>query len=299
MPPLRAIRVFEVVARHESIKLAADELHLTPGAVGQQIKLLESWLGVELFHRHAKMIRITDLGRDYYSRVMPALAQIETASRDLQGRSKNTVSVSLVPSLAARWLVERLEYFISDYPDIDIVLEASTRLVNFERESVDMAIRYFDGNAPALERVLLCGGHGLALCTPEYRDRIGLAEPNDIRGATLLQAVLHADWSDWLDCHTDLSEIERQLIREIRCNQITLAIDAAKQSMGIVLTSPLLVQKEIRDGSLIEPFARRIELSRRYYLVHPVGAKLSRPSLLFKAWLIEQFRELRKIGDLD
>lgn len=292
MPPLRAVRAFEVVARHESIKLAAQELNLTAGAVGQQIKLLEQWLEVELFHRHAKMITITKQGREYYSRIAPALAQIASASQELRQGNKSTVSVSLVPSLAARWLVERLEYFIADHPDIDIVLEASTRLADFQRESIDMAIRYFDGNDDSLEKVLLCGGQGLALCTPAYRDRLHLKEPDDIRKATLLQAVLHADWDDWLGRHTTFSTAVREQIREIRCNQITLAIDTARQSMGVVLASPLLVQKELGDGTLVEPFENRIELSKRFYLVHRQGANLTRPARLFRDWLIEQFRNV-------
>ncbi|HMU00276.1 MAG TPA: LysR substrate-binding domain-containing protein [Amaricoccus sp.] len=294
MSRLNSIRVFEVVARHESIKRAAEELHLTPGAVGQQIKQLEAWLGVELFRRHAKMIRITELGREYYSRIRPAIAEIDDACRFIRAQRHNSVSLSLVPSLAARWLVGRLDNFISTNPDVDIVIEASTRFVNFDREPVDMAIRYFDGKDPTLLCELLHDGHSVALCTPEYKERVGLNSPNDMARATILHTPLHAQWPEWFDRYTTISESDRESIREVRCNEITLAVDAAKRHLGVVLSTPLLFAREIASGELIEPFPNKIASAKSYYLVHPVKKKLSPAALILRNWILDQFADIRK-----
>ncbi len=293
MLPLRAIRVFDLVAQHESIKRAAEELNLTPGAVGQQIKILEDWLGVALFQRHAKRISITQLGRDYHAQIAPALAQITTASRAIQEKDRNAVTLSIVPSLATRWLVTRLDDFMLKHPEIDIVIESSTRLTDFERDPTDLAIRYFDGAQTGLEAELLYDGHSRVVCSPAYRDRLGLEEPADVQRATLLQTPLHAEWDTWLTLYTDLSPDERQAIRAVQCNEIRVGIDAAKEKLGLVLTTPLLVERELADGSLVELFEARLASPRSYYLVYPSRAGLSKPAGIFRDWMARRFRSAR------
>jgi len=282
--------IFEVVARHDSFRKAADELYLTPGAVGQQIQKLETWLGIELFHRHAKRIAITPQGREYYSRVVPALIQIEQASRNIRNQRDNAVSLSLMPSLAAKWLGTRMVDFVTRNPDIDIHIDANIQTVQFAEQPIDLAIRFFDGNDSSLECRLLYKGESRLLCSPHYQKRIGPHTPNDLVRATLLHTILHARWVDWLRDYTDISSEQQQTIHGIHYNQILPAIEAAKRHQGVVLSTPLLVQDELNACELVEPFKKRLSYPDGYYLVHPRNAKLGTAAEALKSWLLEQFQ---------
>lgn len=287
-PPLKALVAFDAAMRNNSFSIAAEELCVTPGAVGQQIQKLEEWLGVLLFSRQVRQVQPTADGLAYWKRIQPALAQIIDASQKLRdGRSKG-VWLSMPPSFAAKWFPRRMARFLIRHPDVELHLNASTALVDFEREPIDLAIRYFSGNDPHLDATLLCQDEARVYCTPGYAAALALKEPNDLLRATLLDTTVLPYWPRWLGLFSGLNDAQIAGIPRIHFDQGMIAIEAARQGQGVVMTSPLLVEEETADGGLIEPFGHRLPLANGYYVVHHRKLAIRPPALALKTWLIEE-----------
>ena len=151
LPPLNAIRAFEAASRHSSFQAAADELAVTPGAVAQQVKSLEQWLGLSLFRRlPSKGIALTQAGQRYAASASEHLDGLADATTRLMAQDNaNVLTVSTIPSFAAQWLIPRLGSFRAAHPNLDVRVMASNSLTDFGREDVDVAIRYGRGDYPA------------------------------------------------------------------------------------------------------------------------------------------------------
>ncbi|OMH31744.1 LysR substrate-binding domain-containing protein [Motiliproteus sp. MSK22-1] len=289
LPPLRALVIFEASVRHSSFKLAADELHLTAGAVGQQIRKLEESLGLSLFNRLPRQVQVTDSGMIYYRQIVPALEQICSASRSIRTQRRRGVSVTMVPSMAAKWLAPRLKDFVTRYPNVDVHINATQVPVSFEQEGVDLGIRHFDGKDPGFESVLLLADEVRVLCSPRYAAEQGLRQANDLSRTTLLHTSIHQSWSAWFDRFSTLEPKDYEQIHGIWFDQGMLAIDAACRHQGVVLTNELLARDELLSGDLVEPFQARMPLNRGYYLIYPKRRKLSDAAIAFRDWLLEEF----------
>jgi LysR family transcriptional regulator, glycine cleavage system transcriptional activator len=287
-PPLKALVAFDAAIRTNSFSIAATELCVTPGAIGQQIQKLEQWLGVLLFTRQIRQVQPTADGLAYWQRIQPALAQILDASRSLKDSRSSGVWLSMPPSFAAKWFMRRMARFVTRHPDVELHLNASPALADFEREAVDLAIRHFDGNAPELDATLLYADEARAYCSPEYAKAQALARPDDLLHTTLLHASLHPHWGDWLRQFSQLSQAQIAAIPAIHFDQGLMAIEAARLGQGVVMASPHLTEEESADGTLIEPFALRLPLAAGYYVVHPRNAVLRPAPQACKAWLIEE-----------
>ena len=289
-PPLKALHYFDVAMRENSFSLAAEVLCVTPGAVGQQIRKLEDWLGVSLFTRHIRQVQPTADGLAYWARIQPALAQISAASRQLRDSRSNGVWVNMPPSFAARWFARRMSGFVAKNPDVALHLNSSAAVVDFNSEPVDLAVRYFDGQDVALESHLLCQDDARVYCSPAYAQRLKLHSSPDVQRTTLLHNTLHPHWENWLRRFSGLSPQAQAAIPGLYFDQSLVAIEAASRHQGLLLTSSLLTEEEVSDGSLIEPFADRLQLNKGYYVVHPVGAILRPAVQALKQWLIEEAR---------
>ncbi len=288
MPPLRALVAFEASVRHASFKRAADELHITPGAVSQQVQKLEQWLGYPLFVRQIRQLHVTDRGMSYFSRIAPALEQICIASETSRERASDSVCLSLSQTLAAKWLGPRLGDFVSRHPAVEVHINASNNPVDFQREAVDLAIRHFDGRDSALESHLIFNDEVRLFCSPAYRDMFELEHADKLTGVTLIVASLYPFWDDWLTRFTSIGTTARKQITTLHFDQTLLAIDAAKRGQGVVLSNAFLTQEELARGELIEPFEHRLPLDKSYFLVHPKGQPLSQAAMILKHWLLEQ-----------
>lgn len=285
-PPLKALISLESAARLESFTLAAAELHVTPGAIGQQIQKLEDWLGVTLFVRRIRQVTPTPEGRAYYAQIQPALAQIVHASRRLRERQANGVRLSIPPGFAAKWFAPRMADFLKLHPGVALSLTTSTSFVEFELDGIDLAIRYFDGHAPGLEVHKLCDDEARMYCSPAYIEEHELRKPEDLRRATLLHNTLHPHWIPWLERHSRLTRAQIDGIAGIQFDQSLIAIDAAVRGQGVVLTSALLTEGERASGALVSPFSQTLPLSSTYYVVHPASARLHPAAHALKTWLL-------------
>jgi LysR family transcriptional regulator, glycine cleavage system transcriptional activator len=288
IPPLKALVALEAAMRLGSFTLAAQELSVTPGAIGQQIQKLEEWLGIALFARQIRQVTPTAEGRAYFARIQPALAEILHASRRVRERHGMSVRLSMPPGFAAKWFAPRMADFLQAHPGMALSLSTTPTLVDFELEGVDLAIRHFDGNDPQLAAHLLRQDAARAYCCPAYARQHKLKRPEDLQRTTLLHNTQHPHWPAWLKRFSTLSEAQIESIAGIQLDQTLMAVEAASRAQGMVLTSALLVQAELAEGTLIELFDAALPLQTGYYLVHPRAVELASAAQALKGWLIEQ-----------
>ncbi|MEM5406340.1 MULTISPECIES: LysR substrate-binding domain-containing protein [Paraburkholderia] len=288
IPPMKALVAMEAAMRLGSFTRAAEELSVTPGAVGQQIQKLEAWLGVALFVRQIRQVTPTPEGRAYFARIQPALTEIIHASRRLREHQSKGLRISMPPSFAAKWFAPRMADLLQAHPGFALSLSTSTTMVDFELEAVDLAVRHFDGVDPQLAVQLLCTDEARAFCSPAYAKKARLKRPEDLQSATLLHNTLHPHWRAWLTRFSKLADEQIEAIVGIEFDQSLMAIDAAVRAQGVVLTSAILVETELAVGSLVEPFEKALPLSEGYYLVHPDANEPQPGVKALKAWMAER-----------
>ncbi len=291
-PPLKALVAFDAAMKSGSFALAAAELCVTPGAIGQQIHKLEDWLGTRLFIRQTRQVLPTEAATAYWQKIQPALAQIAAASHWQRRRRSSAVSLSMAPSFAAKWFTGRMVHLLTRHPDIELHLNASIANVDFERETVDLAIRHFNGEQDPLDTTLMFRDEARVYCTPAYARAMCLDSPDALARASLLVTVVRPYWEKWLAQFTPLSRTEVAAIPRIHFDQAMMAIEAAKNGHGVVLASPFLTEAEVLSQTLIEPFegcALPVDLG--YYIVHHRKIPLSPAAALVKDWLIDEARK--------
>ncbi|MBC8022424.1 MAG: LysR family transcriptional regulator, partial [Burkholderiales bacterium] len=194
LPPLSALRPFEAAARLESFSRAAEELHLTHGAISRQVRALEQHVGCELFTRHGKRVALTPSGRAFADRVRAALHEI-TQAAEAAGttRRENRLTVSVLPSFASRWLMPRLIRFMEAHPDIEVSVVATTALANFTTDDVDIAIRFGRGPYPPHVCEAFLEDEWFPVAGPKIKPP---REPRDMLRMRLIRED-HDYWDDW------------------------------------------------------------------------------------------------------
>lgn len=265
-PPMKALLAFEVSVRLGSFLKAAEELHVTPGAVGQQIKKLEERLGVILFTRGVRRLTVTASGKEYYRLLAPALQQIAAAGKKIEEAARRRFTISMPPGFAAQWFSPRMPAFIARFPDIDLRLNATAAVVSLEQDDVDLAIRHFDGRGALGKCQLLVEDECWVYCRPDYLVERKIQGPDDLSKATLLHTTMFPDWEAWLQEHTafSLDEIEAQA--GIHFDQTLLAIEAAKRGQGMMICIPLLLEEALCKGELIRAFPFSYRTGKGFYL---------------------------------
>src|ERR1700682_6545253 len=204
LPPLNALRSFEVAARHLSFTKAAAELNVTHSAVSHQIKALEEWLGIALFRRVNRGLVLTDSGQAYLRPVRESFQRLGEATRRLKAKGRSgPLTVSVMPSFAGKWLMPRLRRFRERHPDVDVRISAESQLTDFNRDDVDIAVRYGRGVwANDLRVDLLMRESMFPVCSPKLLEGpIPLNSISDLRHHTLLTDYdWRLDfWQLWLD----------------------------------------------------------------------------------------------------
>lgn len=301
LPPLNALRAFEAAGRQLSFSKAAAELHVTPAAISHQIKALEAHLGVALFRREPRRLLLTDAGQRLLPGVRQAFTGLADALAEVQdGVDGEYLTISVVPSLASKWLLPRLDRFRHAHPRFEVRLDASSHVVDFARETdVDLALRHGTGDYPGLEVERLTGATLFPVCSPKLlAGAPPLRTPADLRRHTLLHVpwgtcdATEPDWSEWLkSAGVDVVDAERGP----RFNHSSYAIQAAIEGHGVALASEVLVADDLAAGRLVQPFAEGVSGSGcfAYFLVYPPHkAKLARVRA-FRAWLLAEIAVYR------
>jgi LysR family glycine cleavage system transcriptional activator len=296
LPPLNSLRAFEAAARHLSFNAAAAELNVTPAAISHQIKALEADLGVKLFRRLNRAVRLTDAGqacvpglRDGFERIAEAVA------RARQGDSVGLLTVTASPAVASKWLVPRLERFRARHPEIDLRIDASMRMVDLVREDVHVGLRYGAGNYPGLHTERLLRSAVFPVCSPNLlKGKTPLRTPEDLRHHTLIHDETATydpsspDWAMWLRA-AGVADVDTS--HGLHFNQVSLALDAAIGGRGVTLARDVFAAEDLAAGRLVRPFGKAMPVDFAIYVVIPPAVVAAPKIKAFRDWLFEEAAE--------
>lgn len=289
LPPLNALRAFEAAARHLSFTRAAEELHVTQAAISHQVKALEEHLGRKLFRRLNRALLLSDDGQAYLPSVSRAFALLNDATRDLLERdAPGPLTVSALPSFAARWLVPRLGRFRQIHPDIDLRIDPSAALTDFASGDVDVGIRYGRGKYSALRADWLMTEDIFPVCSPALLSgEHPLRAPGDLEHQVLLHDDGHGDWRTWLlAAGVDRVDPTRGPI----FTDSSMLIQAAMAGQGVALARGVLAADELAAGRLVRPFTLSLPTEYAYYLVCPQNTAEQPKIAAFRDWLLDEAR---------
>jgi LysR family transcriptional regulator, glycine cleavage system transcriptional activator len=286
LPSLNAIKAFEAAARGKSLTRAAEELFVTPGAVSQQVKALETELGLKLFNRERQRLVITEAGREYLTVVREALDQIALGTERLLRRQRTGVlTVSVSPDFAAKWLVNRLSRFTEIHPEIDLRVAANDQRVDFAREDVDLAVRHGDGRWPELDVVRLCSERLFPVCSPRLvRGRSRVVSAADLLRFPLLRLDDWTTWGHWFEAAGVAAPAKPGPI----LNRASMLIDAAIDGQGVALARTALAAWDIIHRRLVRPVDVSLPLANTYWIVCPRATASTPKIAAFRQWMLAE-----------
>jgi len=282
LPPLSALRPFEAAARLESFSRAADELHLTHGAVSRQVRALEDHVGAPLFTRHGKRVALTAAGRAYAERVRQALQEIVQATEAAgDGRRDSRLTLSVLPSFASRWLMPRLIRFMDAHPKIEVNVLTTNQLANFAADEVDIAIRFGRGPWPGLACEKFLDDEYFPVASPRMNRGKLPREPKDL----LKLRVMREDrdhWQQWLEAAG--VPLEKPLEGPL-FHDSTYSLAAAARGEGVALARRSIVGEDLERGVLKRLFDVGVRSSESYWFVSPKQIAEAPKVKAFRAWV--------------
>lgn len=286
LPPMNALRVLEVAARHLNFRMAAEELGVTQAAVAQQIRGLEASLKLKLFDRQPRGLILTDAGKRYSVSIRHALDLISEATLALRPEPAH-LTISVTPTFASKWLIPKLASFTAMHPEIDLRVLATERLSHFQTDGVDIAVRYGSPPfGPGLNSELLIEQNIIAVGSPKLISDFGLPEDFDHLNQYPLLHDAHNFWPQFIA--QIFGSPNQAAPKNLRFNQTSLAIEAAIAGQGLALASQCFVQDDIDIGRLKRVFEYSLPIDSDFYLVWPRKAKSPDALTIVRQWLMDQ-----------
>jgi LysR family glycine cleavage system transcriptional activator len=295
LPPLNALRAFEATARHLSVKNAADELCVTPGAVSQLIKTLEVHLGVALFRRVNRGIFLSDVGQAYLPPVRNAFRQISDATRRAAvPADTGLLTVSATPFFASAWLVPRLKSFQDAHPDIDLQVMTSHALADFSRDGVDVAIRHGLGRYSGLSSRRVLTVEVVPVAAPALVEQLGMpAAPAELVRWPRVNDAERKGWALWFRAQ---GIADTGPARGPSFDDAGLLLKAVLTGQGAALLPAAVVADDIAQGHLVQLCGAAWLEDFAYYLVYPEGSEERPKVAAFRDWLLEAARNIPRKG---
>lgn len=271
--------------------LAAEELHLTHGAVSRQIKALEDHLGVQLFRRMTRRIELTDAGASFFSAVTRLLSELAREAEIVRHKDEDArLVVSSGVSFASKWLTPRLHRLMARYPDFDIQLEVTDNEVDFTKGKVDVAMRYGDCFYPYATAERIMNETVSPMCSPDYCDRMGgLRTPEELAGCRLVHEIgLKATWERWFA----MMGLPAVKTRGPGYSHGSMSIEAAIRGEGVALGRSILVAEDLAAGRLVALFPEaHLEVEYGYDLVFRIGNQDHPKVRAFRDWMAGEVQD--------
>ncbi len=293
LPPLTALRAFESAARHLSFAKAADELNVTPAALSFQIRSLEQHLGAPVFRRLNRAVELTEEGKLLRPGVQHGFSALQSAWRNAQRRlNKSTLTVTAGPGFTAKWLAPRMFSFAQKNPDIELRFSASLQIMDFERDDIDVAIRFGQGEDEGLFSKHIIDDWAAPMVAPELAKKVKTIE--DLQKLTLL----HDDHLSFLTPQTDWAAFFTAAGVPVpdnhgpRFSQSDHAVDAALAGGGVVLGRISMTDSHLADGRLVMPLNVAIPLKGSYRIVCPTGSESRTQVARFISWVEKETQAL-------
>jgi DNA-binding transcriptional LysR family regulator len=287
IPSTAALVSFEAAARHESFTKAAQELSLTQGAICRQIASLEDFLGVELFRRSRRGVKLTEAGLSYSRRVATQLDAVERDTLSVMGHTgANVIELAVVPTFGTQWLLPRLKDFQQQHPEVTVNLTNRTRPFLFADTDFDAAIYFGDADWSGTESHKLMGENPMPVCSPTLLGNRNSLTPQAIAELPLLQQTTRPyAWRQWFNAQN--LNIARDLTGP-RYELFSMLAQAAMHDMGIALIPPFLIQRELAEKRLVVANRNALSSIKAYYLMIPERKVESASLRAFRDWLVNQ-----------
>ena len=293
---LRAIQAFEAAARHENYAAAADELSVTPAAIGQQVRALEAWLGAPLFRRlasGANRLVPTEAAEAALPELKLGFDHLDAGLRRLRQRQRPLVTIAVSQAFVARWLLPRLDRFAAAWPTVEVRLDVSDRLADIEHGEADLGIRCGAGQWPGLTVRHLMDEEVFPVCSPALlgateatQDAQAIAHLPLIHDLTMPHAGVFPSWSEWL--HKQGVRVPSSK-HGLRINASAAVVQAAINGQGVALARRALVSDELQTGRLVRLMPQvRWPIPWAYYVVLPEEAAAREPVQIFVDWLARE-----------
>lgn len=303
LPPLSTFRTFEAAARHLSFKMAAEELHVTPAAVSQQIKALETYLGLPLFVRRPNVLRLSEDGLAMYPKIRDGLDSFAAGVEATRHRRAQALNVVAPPSFATRWLVPRLARFAAAHPEVAIRISSNPdnidgpssqstlpkSLIDPRSETSEVEIRYGSGLYPGYQVEMMLTPDYVLVCSPRLIDgEPPLRTPQDLARHVLIhdESIPAIDkrpnWGEWLKL-AGVTGIDSQ--RGPRFSNSILALEAVLEGQGVALALKQQIESDVAAGRLVTPFPISLPSAYAYFLLMSKAAAAQPVVLAFRQWL--------------
>lgn len=283
---LPALAAFEAAARHQNFAHAAEELSLTAGAVSHHVRKLEGWLGVPLFHRHARGVLLTPAGRRLADAAGSSLSDLDDVVRGIRGgRSERRVRIATLHSWLVGWLQPRLPGFVAAHPQIRLGIETGYALTRFDEGGPDLGVRHGGGQWPGLSAQLLMDESLFPVAAPSLPGFDRLRTPEGIASARLIADAGHQGWHDWF---------RWAKVRDPRPDEhygftdSNAALNAAALGLGVALARERIVAPFLETGRLARLPVPAMPARWSYYLVHPSHRRLGEDAQAFADWLLHE-----------
>lgn len=284
---LNGLRAVEAVARTGALQSAADELGVTPSAVSQHLARTEAQIGRTLFQRTRNGLVATEFGRQFSARLTDGFRELATALALATDDASNTLVVSVAPAFASRFLVPRMMRFYELHPEVLIRMDASTRLVDFDRSDINLGIRLGDGKWPHVRTEKLIDMDVFPVCIPEMARK--LKTPADLTRAWVVSdSSTMISWENWFAAAGVSGLAMRQ---GVTFTDPMLCLDAVLAGHGVMLGWQMLAGDALADGRLVDPFGIRIGTGLAHYFVTPDSGREPRKVTLFKNWVRAQVED--------
>lgn len=293
---LNALRAFEASARHQSFSLAAQELNVTPAAVGQLVRTLEDWLGSPLFVRstsgRARLVT-TEVAEQALPDIRAGLERLAVGLERLRsGSAGGVLTVTVSPAFAAKWLLPRIERFQAAWPETDLRLDTSLKPVDFVAQRIDVGVRYGRGLWPGLAAEKLMDEEVYPVCAPALLATATLQAPGDLRGQVLIHdqsvdtSTGFASWQAWLR-HAGVQGVPTD--RGLRINNSASVLQAAIDGQGVALARSVMAHDDLAAGRLVRLFPQvRLESALAYYVVYRPECIAQPKVAAFRDWLLRE-----------
>lgn len=286
-PPFAPLKSFFAAAESGRLRLAAQHLGLTESAVSHQVKRLEEFLGIALFERHGRQLRLTPAGVRYHQAIKPALNTIQLATEEMMaGPQRQRVTVTTPTSIAAFWLIPRMARLQQKHPDLDVQLVATNRLADLAREQIDIAIRYGKGQWPGLDVQEMMPELYFPVASADFVRKHGNADPATLLKTSriVINAVHPDEWSEWCRAHgLPLPRTSNM----VTLNSAELVVPALLDGFGIGIGRRPIIDPLLKAGKLVPLFLDRAIRKANYYLVRPLTAP-SAAARKVAEWLLEE-----------
>ena len=289
LPPLNSLKAFESAAAHLSFTKAADELFVTQAAVSHQIKLLEDFLGIELFVRKNRTLELTEKGKLYYGEISPILRKLAHVTEELMKKGKSYLNISVPQTFAIQWLVPHLIDFNQLYPDIEVRIRATEQDEFPLNKEIDVAIYYGHGNWDNLNAELLAKANLVMLAAPSLLAKLPVNKAEDLQQHKLIHIHTLEHWQMMAHhLNIDLPNVQQGSL----FSHTFMALQTAIYGQGLVLANQMLAQQEIDRGNLqIVLSNSQLEDPKSFYVVNHQSRHNEKSIQLFRDWIVKKIAQ--------